>query len=80
MADSYELTTIADLLKVPTDRRESCVLELLKHLESLEFIGGEGGAKLDLPVVWYDDGQVFADFTLTTPSGQSQVVRITHEA
>ena len=79
MADSYELTTIADLLKVPTDRREACVLELLKHLESLEFIGGEE-AKLDLPVVLYDDGQVFADFTLTTPSGQSQVVRITHES
>jgi hypothetical protein len=58
MADAltYSLTTIADLLLVPADRREACMRDLLYALATNELAFGEHArAVLKLPVLWLDD-------------------------
>jgi hypothetical protein len=58
MADAltYELTTLADLLLVPIDKREACMRDLLYGLATLELAAGEHArAVLNLPMTWCDD-------------------------
>jgi hypothetical protein len=51
---TYRLERLADLLSVPSDRREQCVRELLLALELAEF----ADAKLTGPMTWTDDGDM----------------------
>jgi hypothetical protein len=41
MAQTYNLVTISDLLKVPIDRREDCVRDLLYALALADLTFGE---------------------------------------
>lgn len=53
---TYELATIADLLKVPADRREKCLEELALSLEFIELTHGEHAAEALKSIAWTDDG------------------------
>lgn len=53
----YALTTIADLLQVPCDRREACMRDVLLSLDTAELAFGErASAALRWPMTWIDDG------------------------
>ena len=57
MAQAYNLVTISDLLKVPIDRREDCVRDLLYALALADLTFGdevEGVTFENWP--WTDDG------------------------
>lgn len=56
MAESYKLTTIADLLDVPTGLRERCLRELdyALALQELAF-GDKAKESLALPITWTND-------------------------
>jgi hypothetical protein len=57
MAETYNLVTISDLLKVPIDRREDCVRDLLYALALTDLAFGdevEGGRAKQW--TWTDDG------------------------
>lgn len=57
MAVVYEIDRIADLLKVPTDRRDACLRGLQYALELHELAFGEAAASVDIgPMRWTDDG------------------------
>lgn len=59
---TYKLRELGDLLKVPADRREACVRELLYALCLTEFAGGtETLGPVDF--VWVDDGQTSVSIT-----------------
>lgn len=54
---TYEIDRIADLLKVPTERREACLRELQYALELHELAFGEEAVAVDIgPMRWTDDG------------------------
>ncbi|WP_293000089.1 hypothetical protein [Nevskia sp.] len=56
---TYRLTTIADLLKVPADRREDCVRGLLYALLTQEIaFGDDAGSMLRDGITWTDDGDL----------------------
>lgn len=66
---TYEIDRIADLLKVPLDRRAACLRELEYALALHEFAYGEEAASVDLgPMQWTDDGNKTT--TLQDSSGQ----------
>lgn len=57
MSDTYQLVTISDLLKVPIDRREDCVRDLLYALALVDLaIGEEHEGVTAKQWTWADDG------------------------
>jgi hypothetical protein len=56
MADTYNLVTISDLLKVPIDRREDCVRDLLYALALADLTFGEIDGVTIEQWPWTDDG------------------------
>lgn len=56
MNETYDIVTVADLLKVPSERRRACLLQLELALELAEFAGGEGGPIEVHGFRWTDDG------------------------
>lgn len=66
---TYELTTIADLLQVPSDRLEECLRDIQYAVEFTHLVYGE--LALDamiLPISWTDDG--LRNVTMTDPKGK----------
>jgi len=54
---TYEIDRIADLLKVPIERRRACLRELEYALELHELAFGEEAASVEIgPMRWTDDG------------------------
>ncbi len=67
-APTYHLSSIADLLDVPADRREACLRDLLTVLELQEFVfGDDAKAAVVMPMDWTDDGS--PDVCLTDGRG-----------
>lgn len=65
----YWLSTISDLLKVPSEKRAVCIHEILLALEFAELAGGEVHAG---PHMWTDDGN--ASVSLIDPdTGKAQL-------
>lgn len=59
MTETYTIDRITDLLRVPLDRREQCVRELLQGLELHEFAWGEKAIDVEIgPMRWTDDGDM----------------------
>jgi hypothetical protein len=57
MADTYSLVTISDLLKVPIDRREDCVRDLLYALALTDLAFGVESEGIEAKQwTWTDDG------------------------
>ena len=56
MAQTYNLVTISDLLKVPIDRREDCVRDLLYALALTDLAFGEIDGVTIEQWPWTDDG------------------------
>ena len=52
MANTYILDRIADLLKVPSERREDCVRDILYSLSLAEFADVDAVHSFE----WIDDG------------------------
>lgn len=52
MAETYTIHHIADLFKVPSERRAECVKQLLLGMELAEL----AGAELTGEFIWADDG------------------------
>lgn len=70
---TYRLERLADLLSVPSERREQCVKELLLALELAEF----ADAKLIGPMTWTDDGDMSC--SLDDPDGNELLsLEVTH--
>jgi len=58
MDNVYHLTTIHDLLKVPADRREACMHDLLIALLMHELAFGEQAQATAIgTLAWMDDGK-----------------------
>lgn len=54
---TYEIDRIADLLKVPIDRRATCLREIEYLLALHELACGEGADGVEVgPILWADDG------------------------
>lgn len=54
---TYEIDRIADLLKVPIERRAACLRELEYALALHELAFGEDAANVEIgPMRWTDDG------------------------
>lgn len=53
----YRIETIADLLKVPADRRAECLHQIDLTLSFFELEYGDDGAVLTA-VTWTDDGEM----------------------
>lgn len=54
---TYEIDRIADLLKVPLERRAACLRELEYALALHELAFGEEAASVEIgPMRWTDDG------------------------
>jgi len=54
---TYEIDRIADLLRVPIERREACLRQLEYALALHEFAFGERAAEVEIgPMRWTDDG------------------------
>jgi hypothetical protein len=62
---TYHLDRIADLLGIPSDRREECVRDLLVLLELAEFADGRSVG----PFEWTDDGK--KEFALSDPADKA---------
>ena len=83
MSAEYEISTIADFLKVPEEKQAACIadfitwLGLARHnaeaIASLNAILGEGAVSFDCGrFTWVDDGtQGVSAIGFTTPDGQS---------
>lgn len=56
MAQTYNLVTISDLLKVPIDRREDCVRDVLCALALADLALGDDGHAAAQSWTWTDDG------------------------
>lgn len=56
MSTSYEITTIRDMLKVPSERRADMLAELELALNVLELASGDEGAPEVMAFTWTDDG------------------------
>lgn len=54
----YKIRYVADLLKVPSDRREACVRNILYALELVEFANGDSDAIEVTGIDWIDDGNL----------------------
>lgn len=68
MSAVYRLATIADLLKVPVDRREQCFRNLEYALALHELAWGERAIEAGLQhIEWTDDGKM--DSTAAEPDG-----------
>jgi hypothetical protein len=52
----YYITSVADLLKVPADRREACAKELLLLLDLVDLANGDSDDVQPQAMVWTDDG------------------------
>lgn len=63
-ATTYKLATIADLLKVPGERREDCVREILYLLALTELAGTQEVMAEGL--LWTDDGDKSVSINDTT--------------
>ena len=83
MADSYQLTTISDLLKIPLDRLDDFLEDLRLGIESAHFVAGED---IDTTTfdqfVWTDDGERTATVGLVEvreevaePAGSDRALR-----
>lgn len=55
MSKSYEIATIRDMLKVPTERRADMLAELELALDLMEFSAGDEGVPEVLSFTWTDD-------------------------
>lgn len=70
---TYQIDTIADLLKVPADRREQCAKELLIALAVVEL----AGVDFQGPLGWTDDGDMSC--SLDDPDGNELLsLEVTH--
>ena len=56
MTTQYYITSVADLLKVPPDRRKACVQELLLSLDLVDLANGDSNDVQPQTMVWTDDG------------------------
>lgn len=66
---TYEIDRIADLLKVPIERRRACLRELEYALALHELVFGEDAASVEIrPMRWTDDGDIAC--TLYDSSGK----------
>ena len=66
---TYEINRIADMLKVPIERRKACLRELEYALALHELAFGEGAASVEIgPMRWTDDGNKTT--TMHDSSGQ----------
>lgn len=64
--NTYRLTTLADLLAVPIERRAACLRELEYALDLYDFAFGDSPEpKPEFSVVWTDDGNKSVDLTTT---------------
>ena len=68
MSTTYRLERIVDLLKIPVDRREACVSEILLGLSLVELADAEPYAD---GMVWTDDGD--RSVSLIAPDGKEQL-------
>lgn len=58
MAETYQLKTISDLLKIPVDRIDAFLGELRLAMEAAHFVGGENVSDINFDdLVWTDDGE-----------------------
>lgn len=57
MSDTYHLVTIADLLKVPLERRSACLQELEYSLALMDLMTGNEGTITTSGFTWTDDGE-----------------------
>ena len=53
---TYQLTTLADVFDLPTDRIRACLAELGASFVELKTVAAEPKLRLRLPVQWTDDG------------------------
>lgn len=65
MAETYTIDRIADLFKVPSERREECTRQLLIAMELVELAGAEIGGSF----TWTDDGD--PSCALTNEAGEA---------
>lgn len=56
MSLTYKLVTVADLLKVPPERRGACMRELEDALALMDLVVGEEGKISTQGFTWCDDG------------------------
>ena len=65
MSEAYILVTISDLLKVPIDRREACLRDLLYALALADFAVGDEKEGVEAKQwTWTDDGDHSATINL----------------
>lgn len=56
MSPTYKLVKVADLLKVPPERRGACMRELEYALALMDLVAGEEGKISTEGFTWCDDG------------------------
>jgi hypothetical protein len=65
MSETYTLVTISDLLKVPIDRREACVHDLLYALALADLAFGDEQEGVEAKQwTWTDDGDPSASINV----------------
>ena len=77
---SYSIKTISDLLRVPIDRREACVRDLLYALALHELAFGENAVNVEMSKIeWTDDDD--HSVSLFDPDGANVLsLKITKDA
>ena len=80
MSTVYEIRTIADLLTVPSDRREACLSDLRTWLDLMDIVHGDTPWLAVDRMFWTDDGdhsvsleangQQLLKLEVTTPSAE----------
>lgn len=80
MSNIYHLTTIHDLLKVPMDRREACMRDMLYALALHELAFGEQAIETGIgTMAWTDDGK--HDISVSDTEGAPVLsMRVTDDA
>lgn len=65
MSDVYELATIADLLKIPTDKLGECLRDIEYAISLCHFAGGDEAVKMSFDsFTWTDDGKHIVNMAL----------------
>lgn len=58
MAETYEIATLNDFLKIPPDRVSACLRDVEYVIATCQFIDGSEGCTGTLgPIIWTDDGE-----------------------
>lgn len=83
MSETYEIKTIGDFLKIPSDRISICLKEMAEHLPvvraNLEMLGIEPTGKEINVFTWVDDGK--KDLTVSLNCGdESLVVKLSKDS